>query len=165
MTTRKKNRIVLSGIAVALLILTVIIYLQFKGSPHPELIYHNDTISACKDSVVEIVLRCVEAEGEESPKSVRISDRADMLQILDTLFIDDLRQHLGSFHNCRGHIKIAISTKDEIYHVQYDHGNGIYPISKDEKIFGFIELSTKQCEALNSLLLRLGFTKQEIGID
>jgi len=165
MTTRKKIRIALSSIAVALLILIAIPYLRFKGSPHPELIYHNDTISACKDSVVEIVVKCVAAEGEESPKAIRISERVNMLQILDSLIVDDLNHQLDLVHGCRGHLEIEIKTKDEIFHVQYDHGSGIYPIMKNEQFVGFIKLSSKRYEALNSLFLRLGFTKQEIGID
>jgi hypothetical protein len=71
----------------------------------------------------------------------------------------------GLSHECGGHLRLRFVMPDSTEHlVRYDHGNGIYPIAKEDKFRGFCYLPEDACAFLNGYFASLGYSSDDLGI-
>jgi hypothetical protein len=141
----------------------VIYFMMFSGGIN----HHNSCIQDGINNSVEIQIKCKAITSlNTTPKTVSITDKDKIKWVLGRLRINQPFS-LGlrvKHHACGGHLTIVIRAPNREYFLNYDHGNGIYPIDENEYDIGFIDLDQAVCSELNEYFLSLGFTKNDLGI-
>jgi hypothetical protein len=106
-------------------------------------------------------------DGSELPgrPPVVITDRTEIDRMLAPFKLPLHLRASGLFHECGGHLRLRIVMPDSTEHaLQYDHGNGIYPIAGGDELPGFCHLPDEACAFLNSHFGSLGFSADDLGI-
>lgn len=145
-----------------------ILFVWYSG--HRPIASHNVSIEAAigKASRVEIKLTPRWGlDGREIPGKAPmiITDRSEIDQMLLHFKLPWYQRASGLSHECGGHLRLSIVMPDSTRHaLQYDHGNGIYPISKGDDYPGFCHLPDEACAFLNTYFGSLGYSHDELGI-
>ncbi len=153
---------------VACLVLAVfglILLAVSRSRPSPGVAYHNGVLQQCLSEEVEILIKCKDPSTREAfSKTVSVTEKDRTVWLLDHLRINRPPAKEGMFHHCRGHLVIEIKTPEHTHTTQYDHGEGIYPISDGTHRVGFALLEQAACSELNEYFRSLGFTDEDLGI-
>lgn len=153
----KKRTITLLVFTSLLLLVGIFVVMQFTPSVRATA-FHNAAIQQGEHEATQVNIQCTAAiSADYNP------DEIDWL--LEQLRLPQQFTSAGSFHDCSGHLAISIVTPGKTYSLNYDHGNGMYPITEDGSKWGFIEMAPETCSQLNSHFQSKGFDKLEIGIE
>jgi hypothetical protein len=157
------------------LICMAIIYIFISNEP---LRYHNDLLNDIGNQAVELSVSSVgiydssnivgrdildgiiKSQELSIRKIVKVTDRAIIKEICNCLILDELNENDVEFHQCTGNIKITANLNNRIHEIKYDHASGIYPLY-ESKSYGFKDIKKQQCDKLYTILLQLGFDKDE----
>lgn len=158
--TRRRRAFAIIGVALAVAV-PLVFYLVFRaGGPA----YHNACIERAMTSAVEIEIRHKAWQSPDHvPRIVTIKDRKRIMWLLDRLRLPPSLHIEGQFHKCGGHLAVTIRTEDDAFHLSYDHGDGMYPISRGRPP-GFVDMDPRICGELNEYFQSIGFTEEELGI-
>ena len=157
--TRKR---LLIGIGCAAILCVAVILHWFRG--HRPIAYHNECIRSAIEAATRIELSSI-PQSQHQPKAVIVTNREEIVELLNHLKLPRSMRASGLAHECAGHLRIKIiMPMPPNYDVQYDHGIGIYPIDAGHKNPGFCNLPGKACEYLNDYFAKLGYDSAELGI-
>ena len=126
--------------------------------------YHNECLQKAVVEATEIEIRCkAEISEDYVPRVVTIRDTEKIRWLLFRFQLPESHEGGRGIHACAGHLAVTIRMPTDAYSLSYDHGNGMYPITKDGSPRSFIHLDPQVCAELNAYLETLGFTRAEIG--
>jgi hypothetical protein len=131
---------------------------------HRPIAYHNDCIRSAIQTAVRIEVSSI-PQAPPPPKVVIVTNREDIVGMLNRLKFPWSTSASEVAHSCAGHLRIKIIMPTlPNYELQYDHGIGIYPIDGGRYNPGFCDLPKQSCEYLNAYFTKLGYSRDQLGI-
>ena len=164
----KKNRLIKSvGL---FLLLGFFVYLFVGYLKHRPIDYHNQRLSSAISNATQVKLSLTPQLGSdgifiERTPAITLTDRTEIDHLLSHFMLSWHQRASELFHECGGHIKIAIVMPDTSeFLIPYDHGKFIYPIHGSKYSSGYVNLPKNTCSELNRYFQALGYSLKELGI-
>lgn len=150
--------------------LGVVAFLAFAWAGHRPIAYHNACLRSAIGTATSIELSLVpqyDRAGWIIPPAppVVVTQGAEIDRVLRHFQLPWHQRASGLFHECAGLLRVKITLPGSARHtVRYDHGNGIYSISRRDDSPGFCDLPEAACRDLNRYFHSLGYSNNDLGI-